>query len=437
MDLLPNNREAKRNLVLYFQVHQPKRLSTLRFFDIGAGNSFFDDELNRTIIQRVARECYLPANALLLKLIRKNPGMRVSFSLSGVIIDQFEEYAPEVLDSFRALAATGSVEFLSETYYHSLACMMPGREFEAQVLKHAEKIYEHFGMRPTVFRNTELIYNDDIGRRVSKLGFEGIVTDGIERLLENRSPNHLYAHPSEDHLKILLRNYRLSDDIAFRFSADDRPLSSVKYISWLKSIPREEELITLALDYETFGEHHKKDSGIFKFLEEFLVAVARDKTFNMLTPAQAAGRLTSHGALHAPQYVSWADRERDLSAWLGNEMQRDAFDSVLKMEIDVKNLDDDDILEQWRCLLTSDHFYYMSTKKESDGMVHSYFSPYQSPYEAFINYMNVLTDFSMKVQILRAGKIAESKAAGIQDLAALIEGVPQSMGSRMTMLSAY
>jgi alpha-amylase len=419
--------------VLYFQVHQPKRLSNLRFFDIGAGSTFFDDDLNGEIVQRIARECYLPANRLLLKLINRHPEIKVAFSLSGVIIDQLEEFAPEVLDSFRALASTGSVEFLSETYYHSLACMMPGKEFESQVAKHSEKMHELFGVRPSVFRNTELIYNDDIGRRISKFGFKGVVADGLERILGLRSANHVFSHPGSE-LKILLRNYRLSDDIAFRFREDGKTLTTEKYLSWLNALPGNEQVVTLALDYETFGEHQKKDTGIFQFLETLLVSVARSKNLKMVTPTEAIEEIDSDSILDVPQFISWADNERDLSAWLGNDMQRDAFDSMLKLEYEVKNLNDENILDQWRNLQTSDHFYYMCTKKGSDGVVHNYFSPYQSPYQAFINFMNILTDFSMKLQVLNAGK---SLSKIPYHLVSTRDETPQSVGSRMTMLSTH
>jgi alpha-amylase len=418
--------------VLYFQVHQPKRLSNLRFFDIGAGSSFFDDDLNGEIVQRIARECYLPANRLLLKLIHKHPEIKVAFSLSGVIIDQLEEFAPEVLTSFRALAATGSVEFLAETYYHSLACMMPGKEFENQIAKHSEKMYELLGVRPTVFRNTELIYSDDVGRRVSKFGFKGIIADGLEKVLGFRSPNHVFNHPQND-LKILLRNYRLSDDIAFRFKEGGKTLTAEKYLSWLTAFPEKEQVVTLALDYETFGEHQKKETGIFQFMESLFVSLVKSKSLRMVTPSEAIEEIDSDSVLDVPQFISWADNERDLSAWLGNEMQRDAFDSMMKLEYDVKNLNDENVLEQWRNLQTSDHFYYMCTKKGSDGVVHNYFSPYQSPYQAFINFMNILTDFSMKLQVLNAGKSIKIP----YHLVSTRDEAPQAAGSRMTMLSTH
>lgn len=432
MNSLKANAAPKKNLVLYFQVHQPKRLGNIRFFDIGSGNPLYQNDLDRNIIERVSKDCYLPTNSLLLNLIKKNPDIKVAFSLSGVIIDQLEAFAPEVLASFRDLAETGSVEFLSETYYHSLACMLPGKEFEIQILKHAEKLYDHFGVRPSVFRNTELIYSDDIGRKVARLGYSGVISDGVERVLNGRSANHVFQHPDQEDLKVLLRNYRLSDDIGFRFSADGKTLSSDKYVSWLNGLSYEDEVVTLALDYETFGEHQKKETGIFKFLEETLTKVSKSNTVKLALPSEAIENVKAHSVMSVPYFISWADQERDLSAWLGNEMQRDAFDTLQSLECDVKNLNEPQMLEIWRNLQTSDHLYYMSTKKGSDGSVHNYFSPYSSPYEAFINFMNVLTDFSMRVKLLKAGKIEDNQA-----VRAALDRVPQSTGSRMTMLSTH
>lgn len=360
--------------------------------------------MNREIIGRVAELCYLPANALLLKLIKKNPQLKIAFSISGITIDQLEDYAPEVIDSFRQLAETGSVDFLTETYYHSLACLLPTNEFELQVAKHQKKILQHFGVLTKVFRNTELIHSQETGNRISQLGFKGVMIDGVNRVLGRLNCHHLYGHPGSS-LKLLLRDFHLSDDISFRFSQNQTSLKAEDYISWLNKIPQDENVITLALDYETFGEHQKKDTGIFSFLESLLSNLARNKTFRFMTPSQAVDLLPVSGQLSLPGYISWADEERDLSAWLGNEMQRDAFDSLLRLEQDVKMLHDKRLLNEWRTLQTSDHFYYMSTKSGSDGQVHSYFSPYPSPYEAFINYMNVLTDLGLKVKTLKtAGK---------------------------------
>ncbi len=393
---------------MYFQVHQPMRLRRFKFFDIGSGSAYFDEALNTEILERIARECYLPANMLLLKLIKKNPSIRIAFSISGVTLDQMEQLTPEVLYSFRALAETGCVEFLAETQYHSLACMIPGIEFEDQVIQHTEKIEKHFGVKPKVFRNTELIYNDDIGARVANLGFNGVFCDGVERILGQRSPHHLYHHPDNKELKIFMRNYRLSDDIAFRFRQNDETLTAEKYLSWIKGIPQEQSLVTVALDYETFGEHQKKSSGIFRFIEELLEEIPKQKNLRMVTPSESIEIEQSKDSLEVPVHISWADRERDLSAWLGNPIQQDAFETLVGLESRVRQLNDLLLLKCWRLLQTSDHFYYMSTKKDDDGNVHAYFSPYPSPYEAFINYMNVLSDFKMLIN----RKIAAQKPEG-------------------------
>lgn len=402
-------KQQQKNLVLYFQVHQPRRLRKLRFFDIGANKGYFDDDLNSEIIQRIAANCYLPTNALLLKLIRKHPGIRIAFSISGITIDQLEQFAPEALDSFRSLADTGAVDFLTETYYHSLACMIPGNEFEFQVAKHQAKIHTHFGVLSKVFRNTELIHSDQTAERIQRLGFKGVMIDGVEKVLNHNHPNQVFEHANVPDLKLLTRNYRLSDDISFRFSQHLSADSAEKYAGWLRALPANNEVINLAMDYETFGEHQKQETGIFSFLENLLTTLASSEDFKFLTPSEAVDTIIARERLNMPGFISWADAERDLSAWLGNEMQRDAFDSLLKLETDVKDLHNRALLSQWRMLQTSDHFYYMSTKNGTDGDVHNYFSPYPSPYEAFINYMNVLTDFALTVKINKSAAVLDKK----------------------------
>ncbi|MFM9841222.1 MAG: glycoside hydrolase family 57 protein [Cyclobacteriaceae bacterium] len=396
---LPRNTK-NRYLNIYFQVHQPRRLGQFSFFDIGTDRDYFDDGANQLIMRRVAKECYLPTNLLLLKLIDRNPQVRITFSISGSALKQMERFAPAAIESFRMLAATGSVEFLSETYYHSLACLVSPDEFAAQVKMHCDKIQQLLGVKPTVFRNTELIYSDDIGRTVSNLGFTGIFTDGVDSLLNDRSPHHLYEHPDKNGLKLFFRNYKLSDDIAFRFTQKEWkawPLTPKKYVQWLESIPEKENLITLSLDYETFGEHQKKETGIFKFLEGMIASIAAHKKYKMVTPSEAIALLSPIDTISVPNPTSWADQEHDLSAWLGNEMQQDAFETIKNLELLVKKTNDPVLLNTWRYLQTSDHFYYMSTKTGDDGNVHNYFSPYASPYEAFMNYMNVVSDFSLRV----------------------------------------
>lgn len=388
----------KQYLILYFQVHQPRRLNAVKFFDLPNEPPYFNDALNESIARRVARNCYIPANRMLLELIREFPQIRITFSLSGVVLEQMQRFAPEVIDSFRALAETGSVEFLSETYYHSLASLVSGEEFEEQVLLHAAKINELFGLRPTVFRNTALIYNDQIGERVARMGFQGIFTEGHENMIGKGSPHELYCHPRERHLKIFLRNYRLSDDIAFRFMEGGNRLDIRKYMSWIEGMPASEKLINLAMDYETFGEHHKEETGIFDFLRDFLKTIASDDRYAMVLPTEATGMLEAETPLSSESYISWAGIERDLSAWLGNDMQKDAFNCLMKLEKDVKGIRNERLLEYWRYLQTSDHLYYMSLKTDTDGTVHSYFSPFPSSYEAFINFMNVVTHLTYRIQ---------------------------------------
>jgi alpha-amylase len=398
MNLQRNSKN--RYLNIYFQVHQPRRLGQFSFFDIGTDRDYFDDGTNQLIMRRIAKECYLPTNLLLLKLIDKYPQVRITFSISGSALKQMERFAPAVIESFRMLAATGSVEFLSETYYHSLACLISPDEFTAQVEMHRKKIQQLLGVTPKVFRNTELIYSDDVGRAVRALGFDGIFTDGIDSSLNSYSPHHLYEHSDGNGLKLFFRNHKLSDDIAFRFAQKewkDYPLTPQKYIQWLEAIPEKENLVTVSLDYETFGEHQKKETGIFLFLEGLITKLATHKKYKMVTPSEAIQLVSPADSLSVPNPISWADQEHDLSAWLGNEMQRDAFDTLNKLERDVKSLNDAALLNTWRYLQTSDHLYYMSTKTGDDGNVHNYFSPFPSPYEAFMNYMNVLSDFSLRV----------------------------------------
>ena len=390
-----------KNICFYFQVHQPFRLKTFRFFDIGNGKTYFDEQSNSAIMRKVADKCYLPANALLLDLIKKHgQRFKVSFSISGMALDQFEKYAPEVLESFQRLAATGCVEFLAETNSHSLAVLKSENEFVNQVHEHAAKIKKFFGQSPVVFRNTELVYSNSIGKTVSKMGFKGMLAEGADHILHWRSPNFLYYNPAEPKLKLLLKNYRLSDDIAFRFSQNNwngYPLTAEKYVHWLNQLPQQDEIVNLFMDYETFGEHQWKETGIFNFLKALPQQVFSSSKFNFITPSEAIDILQPVTMMHAPNPMSWADMERDLSAWLGNDLQQDAFDSLYRLEEKIAICTDEEILRDWKYLQTSDHFYYMCTKYFSDGDVHKYFNHYNTPYDAFINYMNVLSDFEDRV----------------------------------------
>ena len=389
----------KKSVCLYFQVHQPTRLRLYRFFDIGKDSHYYDDFADRTILKRVAQKCYLPMNQLLLDVIKQQKGaFKVAFSLSGSVLEQFERYAPEVIDSFRALADTGCVEFLAETYYHSLASLASEAEFSHQVLKHKAQVEQLFGQTPKVFRNTELIYSDSIGKQVYQLGFKTMLTEGARHIMGWKSPDYVYSCAEQPKLKLLLRNYSLSDDIAFRFSDKgwkDWPLTAEKYLSWLKQ--SEGEIINLFMDYETFGEHQAASSGIFDFMRYLPEAITQDGTFEFVTPSQAARKHKAVAPIDVPQTSSWADEERDVTAWLGNELQQDAFNKLYAQTEKLSILNNPTLWEDFGHLQESDHFYYMCTKFFSDGEVHKYFNPYDTPYEAFINYMNVLSDFIIRV----------------------------------------
>ena len=397
----------KKSVCLYFQVHQPSRLRLYRFFDIGKDSHYYDDFANRTILKRVAQKCYLPMNQLLLEQITKSKGkLKLAFSISGSVLEQFDRYAPEVVESFRKLADTGKVEFLCETYNHSLSSLASGQEFENQVRRHKEAVEKYFGVTPKTFRNTELIYSDSIGKEVYKLGFKTMLTEGARHIMGWRSPNYLYNNEYKSGLKVLLRNYSLSDDIAFRFSDSgwgEWPLTAEKYLGWIKA--SEGELVNLFMDYETFGEHQGAECGIFDFMRAFTDLVAKDPELEFVTPSKAATKHHSVGEISVPEAISWADEERDLSAWLGNELQQDAFHKLYELEEKLSLADDEALWTDYGHLQESDHFYYMCTKFFSDGEIHSRFNPYATPYEAFINYMNVLSDFSIRLD----NAIAEKK----------------------------
>ena len=391
----------KKSICLYFQVHQPNRLRLYRFFDIGKDSHYYDDFANRTILRRVAQKCYLPMNALLLELIEANKGaFKVAFSISGSALEQFDRYAPEVIESFRKLAQTGNVEFLSETYYHSLASLASESEFKHQVLKHKEAIEHYFGVTPKAFRNTELVYSDAIGEMVYEMGFKTMLTEGAKHVLGWKSPNFVYTCAQASNLKLLLKNAALSDDIAFRFSDrnwENWPLTGEKYLSWLKAAAQNDDIVNLFMDYETFGEHQKAASGIFDFMRFLPEVVLGDGEFEFVTPTQAVKKHRPVAELDVPDPISWADEERDVTAWLGNELQNDAFNKLYDQTEKLGLLNDEALWADFGHLQESDHFYYMCTKFFSDGAVHKYFNPYDTPYEAFINYMNVLSDFILRV----------------------------------------
>ncbi len=389
-----------KTICFYFQIHQPFRLRNYRFFDIGS-NYYYDDFTNEEVIERLAHRSYVPANYILLEMIRKANGkFKVAFSISGIALEQLEIYSPEFIDSMRELVKTGCVEFLSETYAHSLASLKDPEEFEEQVRAHDLKIEQMFGLKPKVFRNTELIYNDDIAEMVQGMGFEGMITEGARHILGWKSPNYLYNSAAAPKLKLLLKNFKLSDDIAFRFSNyewSEYPLTAEKYIDWIASSPEDEQIFNLFMNYDTLGELQPRESGIFEFMKA-LPQFAEEKGISFSTPSEAINQLRPIDMLSVIHPISWADEERDVSAWLGNLLQNEAFDKLYSIAERVRLCSDRHLKQDWYYLQSSDHFYYMCTKHMADGAIHAHYSPYDNPYEAFTNYMNVLSDFMVRVE---------------------------------------
>jgi len=401
------------SVCFYFQVHQPFRLKKYSVFDIGNNSDYFDEEKNKEIIKKVAKKCYLPTNKLLLKLIKRHEGkFKVSFSISGVALEQFEKYAPEVLHSFRELAKTGQVEFLSETYHHSLSFLFDKQEFKQQVLMHKQKIKDLFDQEPKVFRNTELVYNNELANFVQGMGYNAILAEGADHILGWKSPNFIYTPKTAENMKLLLKNYKLSDDVAFRFSNkgwNEHPLTVEKYGRWISENNGKGHLINLFMDYETFGEHQWEDTGIFEFMEKLPEEILKHPDNDFVTVSEAAEKYPSVAELDIHNFMSWADVERDLSAWLGNSLQNSAAQELYKIGTIVKKTGDPALLSDWRKLTTSDHFYYMCIKWFSDGDVHKYFNPYDTPYEGFITFMNVLNDIIIRVRELQKQKQSEDK----------------------------
>lgn len=389
------------SICFYFQVHQPNRLRHYTYFDINQHHYYHDDTLNREILLKVAKKCYLPTNQLMLKLIRHFKGQfKIAYSLSGTAIEQFKRFSPETLDSFKQLADTGCVEFLNETYYHSLSVLFSEAEFLDQVQKHRALIQQEFGQTATTFRNTELIYSNHVAQLVASLGYDTILAEGAEKILDWRSPNFLYHTAGTNKINLLLKNYQLSDDIAFRFSNSDwaeYPLTAEKFATWVHRVAGNGEIINLFMDYETFGEHQWEDKGIFSFLQYLPEKILAHADFDFCTPKEATAKLSPVDTIDAPEYYSWADMERDLSAWTGNHLQDDALNNVYALEQDIKTLNNPELLQTWQALLTSDHFYYMCTKWFADGDVHKYFSPYEDPYTAYINFQNIVKDLRLTV----------------------------------------
>lgn len=397
----------KRAICLYLHVHQPYRVKHFSVMQIGNDHNYFNDETpnqdtnNRFIIDKVSEKSYLVTNAKLLQLLNRHEDFKLSLSISGTLIDQLQQWRPDVLESFQRLTQTGRVEILAETYYHSLAFFYSRNEFEDQVAQHKQKVQDVFNQDPQVFRNTELSYNNDLAYWADNQGYKGIITEGWDPVLGWRSPNFVYQPTYTQNIKLLMKNYRLSDDIAFRFSDHDWPewpLTADKFVHWLESIPQDQPLINLFMDYETFGEHQWHDTGIFEFLDylpdEFM---KQGEGRSFMTISEAIDHYEPVDRIDVPQTITWADTERDLTAWLGNTMQQQAIGTLYDMRERVLGSNDNDLIYDWRRLQTSDHFYYMCTKWFKDGDVHAYFSPYSSPYEAFMNIMNALHDIEFRL----------------------------------------
>lgn len=392
------------SVCFYFEVHQPMRLNRFSVFNIGQNtdsfSTYFDRKLNKEIFEKVANKCYLPTNKLLLDLIHEFDGkFRMSFSLTGTFVEYCEQFLPSVIDSFKELFHTGAVDLIEETYFHSLSSLFDELdEFEEQVKMHRQMIKRIFNYEPKVFRNTEAIYDNRIAKKIKELGYKGIITEGSERILGWRSPNFIYKPVNAD-IKVLLRNYKLSDDVGFRFSAHDWPgfpLTADKYAYWMSHC--EGDIVNLFMDYETFGEHQWTETGIFDFIRHLPGEVLRHKHLDFVTVSEAVDRYETVGKIDAPWAISWADEDRDVSTWLGNDMQIACFNELRDIGRKLKKHDDKELLHAWRLLQTSDHLYYVSTKGLEDGTVHAYFSPYDVPYDGFINYMNILQDLKHKIE---------------------------------------
>ena len=388
-------------ICFYFQIHQPFRLKRYRFFDIGNDHYYYDDFANDDIVTRIAQRSYIPAAESLLRMIETSKGkFKCAISVTGTALEQFEQYVPEFIDLLKKLAETGCVEFLAETYAHSLSSLADPDEFINQVKVHDEKIRELFGQTPKVLRNTELIYSDELAPLIQSMGYKGVITEGAKHILGWKSPNYVYNAASAPKLKILLKNDKLSDDISDRFSNtswEDYPLTADKYIDWIASTPAEEQIINLFMNLEVFGDFQPRETGIFQFLEA-LPRFAEERGIDFWTPTTAVSKLKPVAELSILHPISWADEARDTSAWLGNQLQNEAFQKLYSVSERVRLCQDRRLKQDWYYLQAADHFFYMSTKNMHDGSVHSQFSPYDTPFDAFTNYMNVLADFIVRVE---------------------------------------
>ncbi len=403
----------KKGITLYLHVHQPWRIRDYSVFDTASRHEYFDDESesernNRLVFEKVAEKSYRPMNRVLQQLLDTQPEFKFSLSITGTFIEQAMAYAPDVLDDFKRLVASGRVEIVGETYNHSLAFFYSRLEFERQVALHRDLIRSTFGVETTSFRNTELAYNDELARWADESGYKTILAEGWDPILEWRSPNNVYRPARTESVRLLTKNYRLSDDIAFRFGNkawQDWPLSTDKYMHWLDASLEHGEIINLFMDYETFGEHQWEDTGIFDFFQQLVNDWSSRDDRAFYTVTETAESFEPVGELSMPHTVTWADNERDLTAWLGNSMQQEALRYLYGLENDIVRSGDLKLIADWRNLQTSDHVYYMCTKWFNDGDVHAYFSPYDSPYDAFLYFMNALRDVRYRLMAYHSSSL--------------------------------
>jgi len=399
---------SSKAIVLYLHVHQPYRVRPYTIFDVTAAHDYFDAPYDdktsdERIIHKVADKSYLPTNRKLLQLLKDYPDFKLSLSITGTVLEQLERWAPKVLESFQELVRTGRVEIVGETFHHSLAFFYSQTEFQTQVDMHRHKVEQLFGITPSAFRNTELSYNNDLAIWADRAGYKAILAEGWDPVLGWRSPNYAYRPVGTENIRLLMKNYRLSDDIAFRFGDRDSaawPLTADKFSHWLAET-QNADIFNLFMDYETFGEHQWEDTGIFDFLEHLPQEWSKTEGHTFMTISEAAETCVPADIIDNPQTTTWADTERDLSAWLGNPMQQQAIQALYELQGLIIDSNDWSLIEDWRRLQTSDHFYYMCTKWFSDGDIHAYFSPYDTPYEAFTNFMNAWHD--LKYRLLQKG----------------------------------
>ncbi len=398
---------SKRDIIFYLHIHQPFRVQPYTVFDIGENQNYFLGHEERTdneaIFHKVAKKSYYPMIALLKKLIATYPNFALNLSVSGLFLEQCEQWDTELLKELQGLIATGRVEVLAETYHHTLSFFYSRFEFEKQVYMHREAIEKYFGKTPRYFRNTELAYNNDLANWVEEAGYKGVLAEGWDPVLGWKSPHYLYRPRTANDIILFMKDYHLSDDLAFRYSDrtwNEWPLTPAKYRSWIEKLPEEEKLINLFMDFETFGEHQWSDTGIFDFFEDFAGGWCEDGN-SFLTLDEAANAYEPVGTIDMPYIVTWADNERDLSAWTGNPMQRTAIEGVYALENEILRCGDDQLIRDWRALQTSDHYYYMCTKWFTDGSVHAYFSPYSSPYDGYLYVMNALRDIRYRLYALK------------------------------------